>query len=135
MSDEQLAHRIGLLVVDNGRLAGIDKVVLRAHNKASSQMNVTTDDCTPNVFHGPTTLLVILAPDEQMDIVIHLGSNTAATHCRFCPITTIDYTANDEGWTLGLHGTGAITEDEIAKQIVGALLSAVRVSKDKIDRL
>ncbi len=122
MSDEQLAHRIGMLAADGSRANDGDVLHLNVTASSGKQQLVLSSDIKRQdgevVWAHDPVILIILGPNHAIDLDVVLKYASADVHTRFCPLETVQYMPQPHGGCrLGLHSTGARTDDEIVADL------------------
>lgn len=128
MTDEQLAHRIGQLLVDNDRASAGDVLHLQVV-AAEGQRPVMSSELEPAAaVVGPPVVLVVLGPGQRVDLDVTLRRSCGGEHQRFCPIEVAAYrpSPHGAGFSLVLHPTGASTASRVARDAVDAFAGSMR---------
>ena len=123
MSDEQLAHRIGQLIVRNDMVREGQVLTLRASAPVGRQRVVLSSEIgdDPAIWGQKSGILVILGPRQSIDLDVVLDRGNASSHTRYCPVEVATFGRHTTGWDVEIHSTGALDCATIVRQICTAL--------------
>lgn len=129
MSDSQLAHRIGGLVLKDRRAKkhrSQDVVLqLNVQQGGNARMIMSSDITTPSDVEMVTSdvPLVVVGSDHGIEATINAKYDTGSTHARFCPVEVVKYLV-DEHVTprLTIKPTGSLDAPQIMVFAIDALL-------------
>ncbi len=125
MPSETIAHRLGLLVVDNSLLCipeggPIPKLKLDVQGP---RMVTTRDIEQQQLFTGNGVIeLLWLHKGQQLDCRLHLVKNKGITHAKWCAVVAPRYVKTDAGFHFTCELTGQLGVEEILQQAVANTL-------------
>ena len=110
MTDAQLAHRIGGLLIDNRTCQVEDTFHLAVHGTA--QRHVMASELVASdsraALVGYDVPLTIINPGQRLDLTVHLRRARGVAHQRFSPFAVARYRQDDGGnYHIELEPTGA----------------------------
>lgn len=128
MSDEQLVHRIGAIVLDSSTTKGTT-MSLCVH--ATSRTLVTSADLVLMSGSGnptqPPMPLVQLEPGGKLECRFTVVRGKGDDHARFCPSEVVPYTCGVDGTVdVSVEPTGQRTSREIFEEAIDILKQDLR---------
>ena len=137
MTDEQLAHRLGLIVFKSeGTIPEL--LYLSSEAPASSRLCVSSDDlrtsdqARPPLADEHPIPLVMLGPGEKIDIECKLEKKNGRSHTRHSPVNVVKYKERGGKIQLELEPTGAIAEKKIIEQACLELILHLRRARAQL---
>jgi len=131
MSDEQVAHRLGMVTVTDDELGAA--LHLRCEAPDAERLCVDTTALTledgspaPLADDEPTPI-VMLGPGERLDAVAHTARASGHAHARYCPAEVVTYDPVPGGGTrVGVEPTGAVAGGAIFARAYDELEARLR---------
>jgi DNA-directed RNA polymerase alpha subunit len=139
MTDEQLAHRLGLVVLDSSRPC-TDTLFLKAAAPPTDRLCITSTDLRTKENKKPSLAgenpipLVMLGPGEKICLECKIEKKNGRHHTRHSPVNVVTYRHNETvGSTdLGVEVTGALGEKKIIEQACRELLLRLRRARAQL---
>ena len=118
--DEMLAHRLGMLVIDNVHFREHfnDQILFTVNiiNDKSHNIEFSTDDIPDIQFAYPTPIS-ILRPKEHLHFTFYVRVGTGKTHVKWRPISMLGYQLVDNKYIeFQFNNLGMLPAEEIISQ-------------------
>lgn len=128
MSDEQLAHRIGAVVLDS---TTTEDCTMSLCVHATSRTLVTSDDLVTVDGGGrptqPPMPLVQLEPGGQLECRFTVVRGAGEDHARFCPVEVVPYACAGDGTVdMQVESTGQRAGRDIFAEAIDVLRGDMR---------
>ena len=135
MTDEQLAHRLGMLVFPNDRF-GAERLELRMRSEPTRTRCVFACDILraggEPALPGDMTPIVLLGPGAGLDLTLALRHGTGAEHARFCPVQVAWLVPRDGECAVAYQTTGALGADATRRQALRELRARVLAARAEV---
>ena len=135
MTDDQLAHRIGMVVFPND-VFGIEELRLCAVSDTVSTRCVFVSDIVRAdgrpALPDDQTPLVMLGPGASLELTIVLRNGSGAEHARFCPVQVASIAKEGHNSVVYFETTGARSADTVRRQVIQELRDRVIAARAEI---
>lgn len=135
MTDDQLAHRIGLVVFPNHAF-GLEELRLSVRSGATCTRCVFVNDILradgTQALPDDQTPLVVLGPGGALELTVALRYGTGAEHARFCPVQVASIANIGSDMVVRYTTTGARTAEAVRRQVIQELRDKVVTARAEI---
>lgn len=129
MTDEQLAHRLGMMLLDDANTECDGEISLDVTASESDRRTVTTADLVferATLAEGFDVPLLMLGPGQRVSIKASLRRSNGSEHSRFSPVATVGYQPRTSDVVVSMEPTGATTCEHIKREAMEYLASEIQ---------